>query len=69
MSDRLEANETVPEGIRRIVLEQIAQALQQMRPETRNKGKAVHDARVCFKKIRAALHPGPVGAGDFRTRE
>ncbi len=52
---QLEAEESLPDGIKRIVQEQIDRAMWQLTdpPESRDKG--VHDARKCFKKIRAVL--------------
>lgn len=55
MSYRLEQNETLPEGIKRIAKEQIDQALEQLREAPEGRNEAVHDARKRFKKIRAVL--------------
>ncbi len=55
MGFRLKDAESVPEEIRRITLDQIDRATDQLQPKTRNKQKAIHDARVCFKRIRAVL--------------
>jgi len=48
-------DESAPEAVQRIVLEQIDRALWQLidPPDSRDKG--IHDARKCFKKIRAVL--------------
>lgn len=55
MSYRMEDHETVPNGIKRIVCEQIDQALEGMRARRGNQDEAVHNARTCLKKIRAVL--------------
>ena len=55
MSYRLELNESLPDGIKRIVKEQIDQALEQLRESPEGRNEAVHDARKRFKKIRAVL--------------
>jgi CHAD domain-containing protein len=55
MSYRLQDQETVPDGIKRVVLEQIDKALDQTKATSRNQDEAIHDARVCLKKVRAVL--------------
>ncbi|HWN98908.1 MAG TPA: CHAD domain-containing protein [Blastocatellia bacterium] len=55
MGYRLKEDESVPDGIKRISLDQIDRALGRLSLKTRNKDRAVHEARVCFKKIRAVL--------------
>lgn len=55
MSYRLKEDEGLSDGLKRIVLEQIDKALENLRPTARNKDEAIHDARVCIKKIRAVL--------------
>lgn len=55
MSYRIEAHETLPEGIKRIALEQIDQALEQLTDRPEGRDEAVHDARKRFKKVRAVL--------------
>jgi CHAD domain-containing protein len=55
MSYRLENGEKVANGMRRIVLEQADKALEQLTAKSGNKDDAIHNARVCFKKIRAVL--------------
>jgi CHAD domain-containing protein len=55
MGYRLKDSESFAKGIKRIVLEQIDKALVNLRPNVRNKDRAIHDARVCIKKIRAVL--------------
>ena len=55
MSFELQPNQSVADGIRRIEIEQIDSALEQlttkMSPETRD--KSVHEARKSFKRLRA----------------
>jgi len=55
MSYQLKNNESFSEGIKRIVIEQIDTALDNLKPTVRNKDEAIRDARVCIKKIRAVL--------------
>jgi len=55
MSYRLKEDEGFSEGIKRIVLEQLDDALDNLKPTVRNKDEAIHDARVSIKKIRAVL--------------
>lgn len=55
MSYRLEANETLAAGVKRIIHEQIDQAIESLRQPGDDRDAAVHDARKRFKKIRAAL--------------
>ncbi len=55
MSYRFEGRETVLEAVKRIALEQIDKALEQTKARARNLDDAVHDTRVCFKKVRALL--------------
>jgi len=55
MGYRLKEHEDLSAGTRRIALEQIDEALDHLQPTVRNKDEAVHDARVCIKKVRALL--------------
>ena len=55
MGYKLSPAELFPDGIKRIVYEQVDKALENLRSTTRNKDVVVHDARVCVKKIRAVL--------------
>lgn len=68
MGYRFKENESVPDGIKRISLDQIDRALDRLSLKTRNRGRAVHDARVCFKKIRAVLRLvyGELGRDIFK---
>jgi CHAD domain-containing protein len=54
MGYRLEADESFPEGIKRIAREQLDQAVHQL-TEADDRDEAVHEARKHFKKIRAVL--------------
>lgn len=69
MAYRLEQNETLPNGIKRIAKEQIDQALGQLREAPEGRNEAVHDARKRFKKIRAVLRLGrdEIGNDVYRT--
>ena len=55
MGYRLEDSERFSDGIQRIVLEQVDEALDHLKPTVRNKDEAIHDARVCIKKVRSVL--------------
>jgi CHAD domain-containing protein len=55
MSYRLKDHETISDGIKRVVLEQIDKALDRLTSTSGNLDDAIHDARVCLKKIRAGL--------------
>jgi CHAD domain-containing protein len=55
MGYRFKDNEAVPDAVRRVAYEQIDRALDRINPKTNNKDRAIHDCRVCFKKIRALL--------------
>jgi CHAD domain-containing protein len=55
MSYRLKQDETISDGIKRIVVEQIDKALAGLESQHGSQDDAIHDARVCFKKIRAVL--------------
>jgi CHAD domain-containing protein len=67
MSYRFEENETVGEAIKRISLEQSQKALERLK-SNRNRDKAIHDARVRFKKMRALLKliRGEIDEGTYR---
>ena len=55
MSYRLKQHETISDGIKRIVIEQIDKAIDRMESQRGSQDEAIHDARVCFKKIRTVL--------------
>ena len=56
MAYRFKRGESVPEGVRRIVREEIGSAEQNLRGKSgANRDEAVHDARKSIKKVRALL--------------
>ncbi len=56
MPYRFKAKESVPDGIRRIVREEIEDATKQLsHAKGANHGKAIHEARKSIKKIRAVV--------------
>jgi CHAD domain-containing protein len=55
MGYRLKPQEGFSDGINRILLEQLSKALDQLKGNVRNKDEAIHDARVCIKKIRSLM--------------
>jgi CHAD domain-containing protein len=67
MSYRLKKGEKVREGMRRVVVEEADKALERLTSAKGNRDEAIHDARVCFKKIRAVLRlmRDPMG-GQFQ---
>lgn len=69
MGYQLSTNESFSESINRIVLEQVDKALDNLKPTVRNKDEAIHDARVCVKKIRAILRLIRDSLGDKVYRE
>lgn len=55
MSYRLEKRKRVADDLRRVVREQTDKALERLTARSADRDDAIHDARVCFKKIRATL--------------
>lgn len=55
MSYRLKKSKRVADDVRRVVLEQLDKASGRLALKQGSKDDAIHDARVCFKKIRAVL--------------
>lgn len=55
MGLKLESKEAFDAGIRRIMLNLIERGLEDLRGESKDIDEAIHDARVCIKKIRAIL--------------
>ena len=55
MSYRLKNHEPVPDGIKRVVLEQLDPILRAAQATSGNQDEVVHDARTSLKKIRALL--------------
>ena len=68
MAYRLEANENVSTGIRRVILERVDQALNDLTNPDKDRDKGVHDARKNCKRIRAALRliRGEIGDELYR---
>src|SRR6516164_7954568 len=54
MSYRLEDDESIPQALERMALEQLDKALDCTKAKTKL-DEAVHDTRVCFKKLRALI--------------
>jgi hypothetical protein len=50
-----ERDETIPDGIKRIVLELIDSILLQLNDETNNRDEAIYESRKAFKQLRAIL--------------
>ena len=55
MSYRLEETESLGPGLKRIAIEQIDDALAQLRDPGDDLDEAIHEARKCFKKVRAVV--------------
>ena len=68
MSYRLKAKESVPEGIRRVALEEIESAEKELSGRGSKRETAIHEARKSIKKIRGALRLVRPELGDvFRV--
>src|SRR5215469_8691472 len=67
-SYHFKAHEKIPDGVKRIILEQIDWASYCLTTGTEIDA-AIHDSRVCFKKIRAVLRlvREEIGDRDFRA--
>jgi len=55
MRYRLKKSKRVGDDLRRVVREQVDKASERLAPRNGGRDEAIHDVRVCFKKIRAAL--------------
>ena len=55
MPYEFQQDEPVPEGIKRVVAEEIEQALQQLKNASDDRAKAVHNTRKGLKKVRSVL--------------
>ncbi len=67
MSYRFQEHETVPDGVKRIALEQIDKALELTTAGSKagkNLDKAIHDTRVSCKKLRGLLRLVRFGLDD-----
>ena len=71
MAFRFKQSEKVSKGVRRLVLKQTDKAIEQFRRPPASAEDAVHDARVCFKKIRAILQlaRGGLAPGFFKEHD
>lgn len=68
MAYRLKKGESVPDGIRRIVVEEIDSATEEL-AETKDRDEAVHEARKSLKKIRGVLRLVQPELGRIYQRE
>src|ERR1700730_2562064 len=72
MAYRLKSKESVPEGIKRVVKEELEAGSHQLNGKSRaNRDEAVHEARKSVKKVRAVLRlmrPELNGTYDAQTR-
>jgi CHAD domain-containing protein len=55
MAFRIEEDERLPHGIRRVACEQVDRAIASLTPPIADQEKAIHDVRKQFKKLRAIL--------------
>ncbi len=55
MAYRLQADEPVADGVKRVVIGEIDAATAMLSPDVADRDEGIHDARKAFKKIRAAL--------------
>ncbi len=71
MGYRFKDRETVPDGIKRIARELIDKAIEQTKPQVKDRDKVIHDTRVAFKKLRALLRLSRVknNAETFRHED
>jgi CHAD domain-containing protein len=69
MSYKLEMNESIADGIRRIANEQVDKAINRLKNPDNDRQDAIHDARKCFKKIRAVLHLVRDEIGDDQYKQ
>ena len=67
MSYRLEDDESIPQALERMALEQLDKALDCTKAKTKL-DEAVHDTRVCFKKMRALIRLERDELGDKQYR-
>jgi len=63
------SHEKVPDGVKRIALEQIDEAIDRLKTRGDGIDEAIHEARVCLKKIRALLQFvwGEMGDRKFKA--
>jgi CHAD domain-containing protein len=69
MGFKLKEDESFSNEIKRTVVEQLDKALESLKPTSRSKDEAIHNARVCIKKIRALLRLVRDSLGDDLYRQ
>lgn len=71
MAYRLEAHESVSTGTRRVLLERVHEALDDLTNPEKDRNKGVHDARKNFKRLRAALRliRGEIGDDVYKRED
>lgn len=69
MAFRLKSKENACDGIRRIVVEQVQKALEELTSEAVDRLEAVHSVRKRFKKIRSVLRLVRQPLGEMYSRE
>jgi CHAD domain-containing protein len=69
MPYRLKSCESVPEGIKRVVDEQIERAIKELTDRELDRHESVHQARKRFKKIRGVLRLVRAELGEIYTDE
>lgn len=69
MTYRLQVDESVPDGLRRVIDEQISSAAENLSKGNEDVEEGIHEARKCFKKIRAVLRLGRDELGNDYSRE
>ncbi len=65
----LKRSESVPEGIRRMALEEIDSAASELSKRRRDRDEAIHEARKNIKKVRALLRLVQPEPGDTYYQE
>ena len=65
----LKRSESVPEGIRRMALEEIDSAASELSKRRRDRDEAIHEARKNIKKVRALLRLVQPELGDTYYQE
>lgn len=68
MAYGLEPNENAADGLKRVALEQLDQAIDNASKPGMERDKAVHDVRKCMKKLRAVLRMARAELGEYTFR-
>lgn len=70
MAYEWELGEPVPDGIKRIIREEVESSLYNLRDNTENRDEAAHEVRKSFKKIRAVLRlvRDELGEAEFQKQ-